>query len=177
MVTSSNCVRISESQSGNRGWSPLVTTIKTNMLKEFADWFSTKNPGQQRQILLKLEEIFQVQNNFGYIQSLKDKIQSLQEQVQNQDSISELKKKLSEANIRNGMLLSEISELKDRRVNLNVLVSSLPKSERNIIKTQLVGANYYSKLARKVEELEERIKFLRASRDQLLAKLEKQQTE
>lgn len=110
------------------------------MLKEFADWFSTKNPGQQRQILLKLEEIFQVQNNFGYIQSLKDKIQSLQEQVQNQDSISELKKKLSEANIRNGMLLSEISELKDRRVNLNVLVSSLPKSERTIVKTQLIGA-------------------------------------
>ena len=75
------------------------------------------------------------------------------------------------------MLLSEISELKDRRVNLNVLVSSLPKSERTIVKTQLIGANYYSKLARKVEELEERVKFLRASRDQLLAKLKKQQTE
>ena len=62
-------------------------------------------------------------------------------------------------------------------IKCGVLVSSLPKSERKIVKTQLIGANYYSKLARKVEELEERVKFLRASRDQLLAKLKKQQTE
>lgn len=149
------------------------------MLKEFAEWFGTKSPSFQRAIILKLEEVFQIQNNFGYIESLKDQIRSLKEQLKNQENptVIELKKKLSEANIRNGMLLSEISELKDRKVNLNVLVSSLPKSERKIVKTQLIGANYYSKLARKVEELEERVKFLRASRDQLLAKLKKQQTE
>ena len=47
------------------------------MLNEFISWFSTKTPYQQKLLLLKLEEVFHIQNNFGYIESLKDQIKSL----------------------------------------------------------------------------------------------------
>lgn len=40
------------------------------MLKKFIAW-------EQRRIITKLEEIFQIQNNFGYIDTLKSQIKQL----------------------------------------------------------------------------------------------------
>lgn len=151
------------------------------MLAEFAEWFKTKPSYQQRNIIAKLEEVFQIQNNFGYIQSLKDKIKSLESEI----SSFKVEDKYKEALQKIGELESYIDELEDNikqlkssprpkmviANNIQVLYSNIPKEERERIKEQVVACYLYKNLAVLNSNLKASNKVLKKQNKDLVAEL------
>lgn len=130
------------------------------MLQEFTKWFKTKNSFQQRAILLKLEEVFQISSNFGYIQSLKDKISTLTEQRNQLESEISSDSRYKSAMQEIGELKSYISELeyklkmqaqtkkaKSMIVNFQMLYDHLPKQDREEMKERIVATSLYKRLS------------------------------
>lgn len=108
------------------------------MLKKFIAWFSEESAWEQRRIIAKLEEIFQIQNNFGYIDTLKSQIKQLNNKIielkeANNNLLKDIKSdvKYKQALQRIGELESYIAELEDRPVSVDALYLNIPKEERN----------------------------------------------
>lgn len=138
------------------------------MLKKFIAW-------EQRRIIAKLEEIFQIQNNFGYIDTLKSQIKQLNNKIielkeANNNLLKDIKSdvKYKQALQRIGELESYIAELEDRPVSVDALYLNIPKEERKEIKVKVCEEYTYKLLVQRQKDLEQRLKQSRDSYENLL---------
>lgn len=125
------------------------------MLKKFIAW-------EQRRIIAKLEEIFQIQNNFGYIDTLKSQIKQLNNKIielkeANNNLLKDIKSdvKYKQALQRIGELESYIAELEDRPVSVDALYLNIPKEERKEIKVKVCEEYTYKLLVQRQKDLEQ----------------------
>lgn len=145
------------------------------MLKKFIAWFSEESAQEQRRIIAKLEEIFQIQNNFGYIDTLKSQIKQLNNKIielkeANNNLLKDIKSdvKYKQALQRIGELESYIAELEDRPVSVDALYLNIPKEERKEIKVKVCEEYTYKLLVQRQKDLEQRLKQSRDSYENLL---------
>ena len=145
------------------------------MLKKFIAWFSEESGWEQRRIIAKLEEIFQIQNNFGYIDTLKSQIKQLNNKIielkeANNNLLKDIKSdvKYKQALQRIGELESYIAELEDRPVSVDALYLNIPKEERKEIKVKVCEEYTYKLLVQRQKDLEQRLKQSRDSYENLL---------
>lgn len=145
------------------------------MLKKFIAWFSEELAWEQRRIIAKLEEIFQIQNNFGYIDTLKSQIKQLNNKIielkeANNNLLKDIKSdvKYKQALQRIGELESYIAELEDRPVSVDALYLNIPKEERKEIKVKVCEEYTYKLLVQRQKDLEQRLKQSRDSYENLL---------
>lgn len=138
------------------------------MLKKFIAW-------EQRRIIAKLEEIFQIQNNFGYIDTLKSQIKQLNNKIielkeANNNLLKDIKSdvKYKQALQRIGELESYIAELEDRPVSVDALYLNIPREERKEIKVKVCEEYTYKLLVQRQKDLEQRLKQSRDSYENLL---------
>lgn len=116
------------------------------MLQEFANWFSERSPQAQRNILLKLEEVFQIQNNPGYVERMKQTLHEYHIKIKDLESQFENDVRYKQAQQRIGELEAYIIELEDRPISINTLYFNLPLEERKEMKNRITACFLYKNL-------------------------------
>ena len=158
-----------------RSHKPIYVSSNLTPATKYIAWFSEESAWEQRRIIAKLEEIFQIQNNFGYIDTLKSQIKQLNNKIielkeANNNLLKDIKSdvKYKQALQRIGELESYIAELEDRPVSVDALYLNIPKEERKEIKVKVCEEYTYKLLVQRQKDLEQRLKQSRDSYENLL---------
>lgn len=141
------------------------------MLAEFAEWFGNQSAINQKRILAKLEEIYSIQNCFGYVESLKmtiEKYKAENEQLRQQTGVTErliiAKQKIKELQIK-------IEELEKRQVSVDSLYIHLPDKERKMMKQRIVASYLYKNIVTKNKQLKAMLKKKEETNSELVSKI------
>ncbi len=133
------------------------------MFPEILNLFSQLSPAQQRDCLRELSDSYDISINFDLVTELKMKIKNLEV---NQGMLKSYAEELENDK---KVLLKDLEQISKKKMTWREMFATIPKDERKEIKKNVQTALFYRNLSAENKKLRARIKELQADKYHLIA--------